>query len=157
MKSTSPIAAFALAAIFCFSTSVHAAPSAEDAIKYRNLVMDSMAAHYGALMLLLFDKVDVKDTTQNHADALANASAEIDQLFPEISRDGETEALPVIWKDSGAFSKQVKKAQAAATDLQAAIAGGDRKATLSAAAAVGKSCKGCHESYRAEHEHDDSD
>ena len=42
MKSTSPIAAFALAAIFCFSTSLHAAPSAEDAIKYRNLVMDSL-------------------------------------------------------------------------------------------------------------------
>ena len=152
MKSTSALAAFTLAAIFCFSTSVQAAASAEDAIKYRNLVMNSMAAHYGALMLLLFDKVDVTGTAQSHADALANASTELDQLFPEISKDGETEALPAIWKNSGAFAKTVSKAQAAATDLQAAIASGDRKTTLSAAAAVGKSCKSCHESYRAEEE-----
>jgi len=152
MKSNSPLAAFTLAVIFCFSTSVHAAASAEDAIKYRALVMDSMAAHYGALMLLLFDKVDVTGTAQGHVDALANASAELDQLFPEISQDGETEALPVIWKNSDAFAKAVSKAQATATDLQTAIASGDRKAKLSAAAAVGKSCKSCHESYRAEEE-----
>jgi cytochrome c556 len=143
--------------ILSISTPVNAASSAEDAIKYRNLVMESMAAHYGALILILFDKVDVTGTSQNHADALANASAELDQLFPKISRDGETDALPAIWKNSGAFGKTVKKAQAATTDLQAAIASGDRKTTLSAAAAVGKSCKGCHELYRAEHEHDDSD
>ena len=152
MKFKSPLAACTLVTIFCFSTSVQAAASAEDAIKYRNLVMDSMAAHYGALMLVLFDKVEVTGTAQSHADALANASAELDQLFPEISREGETEALPAIWKNAAAFAKSVSKAQAAANDLQAAIGSDDRKATLSAAAAVGKSCKGCHESYRAEEE-----
>jgi cytochrome c556 len=143
-------AALAIVASVSISSAAAAAGSAEDAIKYRNRVMDAMAAHYGTLMLLLFDKVEGSQFTQSHADALANASAELSVLFPEYSKDGDTEALPAIWENPDAFAQAVDKAQKTAVDLQAAIAADDRKATLSAAAAVGKSCKGCHETYRAE-------
>jgi len=150
MKFTSILTSFALIAVLAISTTVHAAASAEDAIKYRKLSMESMAANYGILMMLLFDKVDAKDSAQGHADAVAHAASALDTMFPENSREGDTDSLPAIWKNADAFAKTVSKAQQAANDLQAAVASGDRKATLSAAAAVGKSCKGCHESYRAE-------
>lgn len=133
-----------------------AAPTAEDTIKYRNAVMSSMAAHMNALTLIVFDKVDGADYAQSHADAVANASAELDVLFPEISRDGETDALPAIWKNPDEFATAVADAQAAANDLRTAVGGGDRKALMAALAGAGKSCKGCHESYRAEDHDDDS-
>jgi len=140
--------------IFVFSAIVSlnaaAARTAEDAIKYRHAVMEEMANHMTALTLILFDKVDDGDFAQGHADALARASSEMDVLFPEISRDGDTEALPAIWNNSDKFAKAVAKAQQSTVDFQQALSGGDRKAALAAFAAAGKACKGCHESYRAE-------
>ena len=131
---------------------VHAAANAEEMIKYRHLVMDSMAANMGALMQVLLGKVEIEGTVEGHANALVVASDALDQMFPDYSREGDTEALPAIWNSPDAFGKAVEKAKKTAKDLQVAIASDDRKATLSAAAAVGKSCKGCHESYRAEEE-----
>ncbi len=133
-----------------------AAVTAEDAIKYRHAVMEEMAAHMNALTLILFDKVAGGDYAQGHADALARALAEMDILFPEISKDGDTEALPLIWKNPDKFAEAVAKAQAAAGEFRDALDGGDRKAALAAFADTGKACKACHEVYRAEeHDHDD--
>jgi cytochrome c556 len=132
-----------------------AAGTAKDAIKYRHVVMEEMANHMAALTLILFDKVDGGDYAQGHADALVRASSEMDILFPEISREGDTEALPAIWKNPDKFAGAVTKAQKATVDFQQALSSGDRKATLAAFAAAGKTCKGCHESYRAEEDDDD--
>jgi cytochrome c556 len=142
--------------ILCITITAQAAGTAEDAIKYRNHVMTAMAAHMGSLMLILFNKVDSTDYAQSHADAIANASAELAVLFPENSRDGDTDALAVIWDNPDAFGEAISKTQSASNNLQTAIQGGDRKAIIGAAAAVGKACKGCHEQYRAE-DHDDGD
>ena len=149
----------AIAALFItlrISNAAGAAKTPEDAIKYRHAVMEEMASHMSALTLILFDKVDGAAYAQGHADALARASAELEILFPEVSRDGDTEALPVIWDNPEKFSEAVAKAQSTTRDLQAAIGGDDRPATLAAMAAAGKACKACHEDYRAEEE-DDSD
>ncbi len=133
-----------------------AAVTAEDAIKYRHAVMEEMAAHMSALSLILFDKVDGGDYAQGHADALTRALAEMDILFPEISKDGDTEALPVIWQNPDKFAEAVAKAQSSAGAFRDALAGSDRKTMLAAFADTGKACKACHEVYRAEeHDHDD--
>ncbi|NND36183.1 MAG: cytochrome c [Gammaproteobacteria bacterium] len=133
-----------------------AAGTAEDAVKYRHAVMEEMANHMSALTLILLDKVDGGDYAQGHVDALARASSEMDVLFPEISREGDTAALPAIWEEPDKFAEAVEKAQLAAADFQSAVSGGDRKATMAAFAAAGKTCKGCHESYRAEDDDHDS-
>lgn len=149
-------AAVALITMFNLSTTAIAAPNAEDAMKYRHAVMEEMAAHMSALTLILFDKVDGAAYAQGHADALARALDELDVLFPEVSRDGDTHALPVVWDNPEKFAEAVEDAQSKASALQAAMGGDDRKATLEAFAATGKSCKGCHEVYRAEDDDSDS-
>ena len=138
------------------SSAASAAGTAEDAIKYRHAIMEEMATHMSALTLILLNKVDGGDYAQGHVDALARASSEMDVLFPEISKDGDTEALPAIWNNPEKFSEAVAKAQKATADFQSALSGGDRKATMAAFAAAGKTCKGCHESYRAEDDDDHS-
>ncbi|MFW2406015.1 MAG: c-type cytochrome [Gammaproteobacteria bacterium] len=138
------------------SSAVNAAGTAEDAIKYRHAVMEEMANHMSALTLILLNKVDGGDYAQGHVDALARASSEMDVLFPEISKDGDTEALPAIWENPEKFAEAVEKAQQATVEFQNAVSGGDRKATMAALAAAGKTCKGCHESYRAEEDDDHS-
>jgi cytochrome c556 len=141
-------------AVLGFFTTAQAAGNVDDAIKYRHAVMEEMAAHMSALTLILFDKVDGAAFAQGHVDALARAGAEMDVLFPAGSGDGDTDALPAIWNNADDFAAAVDKAQAALDAFAAAIPAGDRGATLKAFADAGKSCKGCHEVFRAE-EHDD--
>jgi len=134
-----------------------AAETAEDAISYRHAVMNEMAAHMSALKLILLGEVDgAAEFALGHAESLARATIELDVLFPEVSRDGETEALPVIWNDPGKFAQAVSKMQDAAGDFMNAVAGGDQKTSVAAFSAAGKSCKGCHEVFRAEEDDSDS-
>ena len=127
--------------------------SAENQIKYRQAVMGSMAAHIEVLSMMAFNKIAPNDFYQSHADALASATAELEFLFPEGSGQGETEALPAIWENPDDFNTARLNAEQAFAALRDAVASGDSKAVVGAFAAAGKSCKGCHEDYREEHEH----
>jgi cytochrome c556 len=126
----------------------------EDAIKYRHAVMTGMAAHIEALSMIALGMVDHPDHLQNHAEALANAGAELSVLFPSGSGEGDTEALPIIWEEPDKFSAAVAEAEKTTAALRDAAAGGDRKAVIDAFKAAGKACKDCHEHYREEHDHD---
>jgi cytochrome c556 len=123
-----------------------------DTIKYRQAVMDSLAAHVEALSMMAFNKVEKTEFYQDHADALANGTAELKLLFPAGSGQGDTHALPAIWENADDFSAATAKAEDAFASLRDAVAGGDNKAVMTAFAAAGKACKGCHEKYREEHD-----
>jgi cytochrome c556 len=125
----------------------------EDAIKYRQTVMQSFGAHISAIVLIFTGKVDQPDQLAAHSDALAAVAAYTDTLFPADSADGETHALPLIWEEPDQFAEVARNAKTATAALAEAINGGDRKATSQAFKAVGEACKGCHDRYREEHEH----
>jgi cytochrome c556 len=127
--------------------------SSENAIKYRHAVMEAMAGHTSAFSMIAFGMVDHPEFLQSHANALADAGAQLTMLFPEGSGEGETHALPAIWEEPEKFSAAVAKAEKATAELRDAAASGDRKAIVSAFKALGQSCKGCHESYREEDDH----
>jgi cytochrome c556 len=127
--------------------------SAENAIKYRHAVMDAMAGHTSAFSMIAFGMVDHPEFLQSHANALADAGAQLKILFPEGSGEGETDALPAIWEEPEKFAASIEEAEKATAALSDAAASGDRKAIVGAFKALGQSCKGCHESYREE-EHD---
>jgi cytochrome c556 len=112
-----------------------------------------MAGHVSAFSLIAFGMVDHKEYLQSHADALAEGGKQLNLLFPEGSGGEDTHALPAIWEESEKFGAAVVEAEKATAELRVAAAGGDRKAIVAAFKAVGKSCKGCHENYREEHDH----
>ena len=130
-----------------------AEPTAEDQIKYRQALMKSMAGHIEILSYMAFNTIEKNEFYQSHADALASATAELKWVFPEGSGEGETDALPAIWENPDDFNAARSKAKQAFAGLRDAVAGDDATAVIGAFSAAGKSCKGCHEVYRLEHEH----
>ena len=70
-------------------------------------------------------------------------------FYPAGSDKGETKALAIIWSDWAGFQAANKAADDAITALATAVGSGDLKAVTEAYGAVGKSCGGCHEKFRA--------
>ena len=135
-----------------FQGAGYAESHTEDITKYRHAVMELLAGHMSALALIAQGKVDQGEFTQSHADAIASGTAEIVSLFPEGSGGEGTEALPAIWDNPDEFADAVAKSREAGAALAEAAASDDPAALMPAFAAVGRSCKGCHEDYREEHE-----
>lgn len=70
--------------------------------------------------------------------------------FPPGSDQGSTKAKPEIWKETPRFKQMAQASQGEAAKLKAAVHGGDIDAIKAAYGAVSKSCKACHEAYRAQ-------
>lgn len=62
----------------------------------------------------------------------------------------KTRALPAIWQKPDDFAAKDREFSQAAHALKSAAASGDVGAIKSSFARLGKSCKACHDSYRAE-------
>lgn len=72
-------------------------------------------------------------------------------MWPEGSAQGELEdskALPAIWENPEDFEAKHQALIEAATAMQAG-AGTDLAAVQASLGAIGQSCGGCHETYRA--------
>ena len=63
----------------------------------------------------------------------------------------KTRALPPIWQKPEDFAAKDRDFQAAAKAFNAAAVSGDLNAIKSSFEPLGKSCKACHDTYRAEH------
>lgn len=91
---------------------------------------------------------------QTFADNLTKLAAmDTATLWPagssKADRPGKTRALPVIWETYPAVTEK-HTAWKAASDQLAANAGGGLDALRANIGALGASCKGCHETYRAQ-------
>lgn len=126
------------------------AATPEDAIRYRQAVMETMAGHIGAISLIFSGKVEHQEYLVSHAEALAAAGDQIGKLFPAGSVGGKSEALPLIWEDSDKFQKAAEAIKVTTAQLRDAIKGGDKAAIAKSLKPVGDSCKGCHDRYRKE-------
>ena len=153
MRRSYPGVIVALFISLSFCTSAGADSDAENAVKFRHAVMNAMAGHTGAFSMIAFGTVDHPEFLQSHADALADMGAQIKVLFPAGSGGDESHAKPAIWEEPEKFSEAVTRAKKATAELRDAAATGDRKVIMNAFKAVGQACKGCHESYREEHDH----
>lgn len=141
------IAAAALG-IGAFSADTLADPSPEDAKDYRQAVMSSLGGHVSAISMHLRGLVDYQGYLAKHAEALAMTASELEQVFPEGSNVGDSEALPAIWDDSQAFAEAVAQLKEATAAFAEVAASGDEAATGSAFRDVGQACKGCHDRFR---------
>jgi len=76
----------------------------------------------------------------------------IPELFQNDTRKAgtaKTAALDAVWTGQADFKAKADDLVKASAALAAAAKGGDQKATMDAAAAVGKTCGNCHDTYRA--------
>lgn len=116
--------------------------------RYRHTVMEAMGSSFGALALIMTNRVARPDQLATHAQALAETTSIVGTLFPPGSEGGD--ALPLIWQEPEKVAEAAKTAADATAALAAAAKSGDKAALAKAFKAAGESCKGCHESYKAE-------
>ena len=69
--------------------------------------------------------------------------------FTPATKDIQSRSLPAVFDDPAKFKEAQDRYQAAIAKLVAASKGGDEGAFKAVAGEVGKSCCGCHESFRA--------
>jgi len=123
---------------------------AEQAVKTRQGLFDVQGFAFGPVAAMLKEAPFDAAVAQKAAARLQVTAGMITEVFQFDTRKFQvtTKAKEAIWSDKAGFDKKATDLQAAAADLAAAAAKGDKAATLKAAAAVGGACKSCHEDYR---------
>lgn len=79
---------------------------------------------------------------------LADMIPELFTANPAVPAGVKTRALPAIWTGAADFKVKAEALSKAAGAVAAAAKSGDVAATKAAAAEVGKTCGGCHDTYR---------
>lgn len=151
------IVAAMVAAGIVAGTGVAVSGEAEDkAIKARQSVMQLYSFNLGKLGAMVkgemeYDAAQAKIAADN---LVAAASIRQDAMWPEgtamedAGMEGKTWAKKAAWDTFPEVSKK-HEALVAAADKMAEAAGGGVDAIKAAIGAVGASCKGCHENFRA--------
>ena len=124
------------------------APSA--VIKTRQDLMKSNGASAKALAeMMKGEKPYSQDVAHKAAMTINENSKKIPSLFPPGSgaeAGVKTGALPAIWTNKADFDAKAKKLEEESAKL---VAANDEAAVKAQFGNVGKSCGGCHETYRA--------
>jgi|TARA_B100000959_G_C14564032_1_gene452951 cytochrome c556 len=120
-------------------------------IKYRQGVMEVAGGHMNSLVAILRGRVHINDV-KFHAKGIANLATLVPEVFPKGSGDGKTDALPSVWEKPEAFKTAMDRFTDAAANIAGAAESGDMSKIGPAMTALGDSCKGCHEDFRAEHD-----
>lgn len=73
----------------------------------------------------------------------------VQESYPPGSDRGNTKAKPEIWKDLSRFKELASDSQRETAKLRTAVEGGNRDAIKAAYGTTSKSCKACHDSFKA--------
>lgn len=115
----------------------------QDAIDYRQHIMNSLGEHAAAIDMILKSKVPADDLAA-HAKALAVVTATAKKAFEPKVAGGN--AKPEVWANWSDFAKRLDALGTATTELAAAANGGAGATTQKAFSSLG--CKDCHDKYR---------
>jgi len=148
------VVAAALLGTAVYATAADEGPH-DAAIKGRQAMFQTYSFNMGLLGAMAKGKVEYNADAANEAAANLLAAANFGQsaMWPPGSDNAtegnaRTRALPAIWET---FPKIVEKSDAlkTASAVLAEQAGGGLEALQGAMDDVGKSCKGCHDDFRA--------
>jgi cytochrome c556 len=145
------LSALSLATLMCASFAAHAQfAKPEDAVEYRQASLSVLGTHYKRISMV------VKGEKPYDKAALENDAAIVEMLsklpwsaFPEDSITGDSKAKPEIWKNMDKFKSAADNMQVEVAKLSVAAKSGDLNAIKAQFAATGKSCKACHEDFKA--------
>lgn len=121
-----------------------------DAVKSRQMMMDGVGGAMGTLGCYMKGECELPDPVlRNLANGIAFAASIAPGKFETNTTDAsvKTTVKDEIWTDWADFSGRFPAMQQAAMKLAAAA--GDKGAMGAAMGELGKSCKGCHDTYRA--------
>ncbi len=134
------------------ASSVLAAGSADDLINARQAEMKVNMKAMKVLVAILkgeaaYDAAAVQTAVKSMKDARAEGLAQdVWNASTQTGATVKTEAKPEIWSDSAGFAAAWKAYDDALAGLEAST---DEASFKAAFPALGASCKGCHEKFRA--------
>jgi len=136
-------------------TLLHASPlqlAPEKVIKARQSAYYLMGQEMALINASIKGNVHVdKPRLQMSANALELLSRIAFENFPSGSDQGApTKAKPEIWKDAGHFKQLADEMTAQTANLKAAVASGDVDVMKMAYGATSRSCKACHDNFKAQ-------
>ncbi len=126
---------------------------ARQAVEFRQAIFKLVKSNVGALGAMNKGVIPFDPATlSTNGKRLEQLSLMIDDYFSAdtSSFSVESEALDDIWKNKDDFSSKTKDLTQAAINLQAAAKSGDKGKYKSAVGGVFKTCKGCHDKYKAD-------
>ena len=140
----------AMVACLCMPQPALAQAAPEKAIRARQSAYYLMAQQMARINAtikgdLAFDKAAL-ETSAEAVDLLGRLVVD---YYPAGSDQGSTKAKPEIWKETPRFRQLAQASQSESAKLKATVRGGDLDAIKAAYGATSKSCKACHDIYRA--------
>lgn len=121
----------------------------ETLVKQRQAAMTLIAKYFGPLGGMAQGRVpynqQVVQRNAGYLDALKDMPWD---GFHESTKGVKSAALPALWEKPGEVKQAVERFQAEVGKLAQVSKSGDEAAVKNQIAAVGKSCGGCHDSFR---------
>lgn len=148
----------ALVGVVIYSAVAHAAPAKSEkhaaaAVQFRQAMLQLVRSNVGALGGMAKDRIPMNAATlEKNAMRIEQLSLMMDDYFSVDTRKFpvETDALPAVWEDYADFQSKINALTSAASELKIAAQQGNESAYKAKIGAIFKSCKGCHDSYKAE-------
>lgn len=126
--------------------------SPEKAIKARQASYYLMGAQMARINATMKGDLPMdKPSLQTSAETLELLGRLVADNFPPGSEQGApTKAKPELWKETAKFRQLQQASQTEAAKLKAAVSGGDVEIIKVAYGATTKSCKACHDAFKAQ-------
>lgn len=124
---------------------------AEDAIEYRQGAFFVMGQHFGRIGAMANGKApfDAKAAAENAAIVQQMSRLPFAAFGPGTEKGHDTKAKPGIWQQQDKFKDLAGKMQDEVAKLDVAAKGGKEDEIKAAFGNAAKSCKACHDEYRA--------
>ena len=128
---------------------VFAQAKPEQLVKQRQAVMTLQGKYFGPMAAMAQGKAPYNaDVVKRNAAYLDNLSRMPWDGFDAGTKDVKSAALPAIYEQTDKFKEAASRLENEAHKLYTVAQSGDEAAVKAQIGAVGKSCGGCHESFR---------
>ena len=121
----------------------------ETLVKQRQSVMTLQGKYFGPMAGMAQGKAPYNaDVVKRNAAFLDNLSRMAWDGFDPSTKDVKSAALPAVFTDQAKFKEAASRLETESSRLYQVAQSGDEAAVKAQIGAVGKTCGGCHESFR---------
>jgi cytochrome c556 len=150
MKKSLMAAGLAAAVTVLASGAAMAQAKPEILVKQRQSAMTLIGKYWGPMAGMMQGKIPYDAAViQRNAGFLDNLSRMPWDGFHDSTKDVKSVALPAVWSDAAKFREAASRLENEASRLVQVSRSGDEGAVKAQLGAVGKSCGGCHNDFRA--------
>jgi cytochrome c556 len=149
MKRKLSVATLVASVALVFTVDALAQAKPEVLVKQRQAAMTLQGKYFGPMSGMAQGKVPYNATVvQRNAMYLATLSKMPWDGFDPNTKGVKSAALPAVWEKQDEFKKASERLESEAAKLAEVSQNGDEAAVKAQIGAVGKSCGGCHETFR---------